>query len=165
MNFFAAIKRRVPVLRTIFGVALACPGSIVLAAAATKIDAPENLIVSQGLQVILALAVTLATIWGLSRLVIKKRWHRNFDQQQIKIIDSLALGARDRVMLIEVENQRVLVASTPGNLRSLHVYEKSAGDTFASALQRATAGGVKNKNAASLAIDKIKHGQTAGSGE
>ena len=106
-------------------------------AAEAQFETPDNLIVSQGLQVVAALALTLATIWGLSRVALKKSWHRNFKQQQIKVLDSVALGSRERVLLIEVDNHQVLIGSTPGQLRALHSFEKAAGTNFEHALKQA----------------------------
>ena len=119
------------------GLILLC---VEVGAAEPKLEAPSNLIVSQGLQVVLALAVTLATIWGLSRVAMKKSWHRSFKQQRIKILDSVALGSRERVLLLEVGNQQILVGSTPGHLRSLHAFEKSAEETFVDTLRKAESG-------------------------
>ena len=125
-------------------VGISCAGTLLfcaeVSAAEPKLEAPSNLIVSQGLQVVLALAVTLATIWGLSRIAMKKSWNRSFKQQRIKVLDSVALGSRERVLLLEVGNQQVLVGSTPGQLRSLHAFEKTAEESFADTLKKAEGG-------------------------
>lgn len=109
----------------------------VAGAAEPKLEAPSNLIVSQGLQVVLALAVTLATIWGLSRVALKKSWHRSFKEQKIKVLDSVALGSRERVLLVEIGNQQVLIGSTPGQLRSLHAFQKDTDEVFSETLKKA----------------------------
>ena len=102
-------------------------------------DAPGKMMAGQLLQVFLALAITLATIWGLSKIVVKKRWNKGSEKQRIKIIDSVAVGTRDRIMLIEVDNQNIVVATTPGRIQSLHSFQKApeekiAEQTFKSAL-------------------------------
>ena len=101
----------------------------------SQLEKPDNLIVSQGLQVVVALGVTLATIWGLSRVALKKSWHRSFKQQQIKVLDSVALGSRERVILIELDDHQVLIGSTPGQLCALHSFEKTQKKNFEQALK------------------------------
>lgn len=94
------------------------------------------------IQVILALAVTLGLIWGLSKIAINKRWAHGAANQRIKVLDSLAVGTRDRIMLIEVDNQNILVASTPGQIRSLHSFEKSRTESFQNVLSAAGSDGI-----------------------
>ncbi len=89
------------------------------------------------LQVVLALVVTLGLIWGLSKIAMNKRWTQRASNQRIKVLDSLAIVTRDRIMLIEVDNQNILVASTPGKIHPLHSFEKSAEGTFQGALRSA----------------------------
>ena len=138
------MEQLVAKLRTVRPAGFSCAGILLFCmevnAAEPKLEAPSNLIVSQGLQVVLALAVTLATIWGLSRIAMKKSWNRSFKQQRIKVLDSVALGSRERVLLLEVGNQQVLVGSTPGQLRSLHAFEKNAEGSFADTLKKAEGG-------------------------
>lgn len=113
----------------LFLIGLKCVFGANAAAAVELPDPSGDMIIGQILQVFLALAVTLATIWGLSKIAMKKRWNKGFEKQRIKILDTLALGTRDRIMLIEVDNQNILVASTPGQIRSLHCFEKRQEDS------------------------------------
>lgn len=105
---------------------------------APDLPVPSNqLFIGQMLQVLLALAVTIAVIWGASKLVIKQRWNRGHGSQKLQIIDSIAIGTRDRIMLIEVENQQIVVASTPGQISALHSFEKSSNGSFQATLSSA----------------------------
>ncbi|MEM7466967.1 MAG: flagellar biosynthetic protein FliO [Pseudomonadota bacterium] len=99
--------------------------------AAPRENVPENLIISQGLQVCVALAVTVGAIWLLSRLAMNKNWHRSSPEKKIRILDSVAIGARDKIVLIEVANQQILLGSTPGQIRPLHTFERPLDGSFA----------------------------------
>ena len=91
--------------------------------------------------------VTLATIWGLSRLAIRKNLHRATDQKRIRLLDSIALGTRERIILLEVEDQRILVASTPGSLHSLHAFAEKRSANFSETLTAQEASLIENPTA------------------
>ena len=42
----------------------------------------------------------------------------------VRIISALSIGPRERIMLLQVGDEQVLVGSTPSSIRSLHVLEK-----------------------------------------
>jgi flagellar protein FliO/FliZ len=71
------------------------------------------------LQVISALAVVLALIVGASWLLHKVRSQALGRGQLIHIESSVSVGTRERVVLIEVAGEWVLVGVTPGHISTL----------------------------------------------
>jgi flagellar protein FliO/FliZ len=71
------------------------------------------------LQVISALAVVLALIVGASWLLQKVRAQGLGGGQLIHIESSVSVGTRERVVLIEVAGEWVLVGVTPGHISTL----------------------------------------------
>lgn len=59
----------------------------------------------------------------------------------IKIIDGVSVGARDRIVLLEVDHRRVLLGVSPGRIQALHVFAAEAGaqPSFADMVERAGA--------------------------
>jgi flagellar protein FliO/FliZ len=53
---------------------------------------------------------------------------KGFGQGQIKLLSGLALGPRERIVLIEVEGECLLVGIVPGQIRTLLRMKKSAED-------------------------------------
>jgi flagellar protein FliO/FliZ len=71
------------------------------------------------LQVISALAVVLALIVGASWLLHKVRSQSLGHGQLIHIESSVSVGTRERVVLIEVAGEWVLVGVTPSHISTL----------------------------------------------
>ncbi|GGC99052.1 flagellar biosynthetic protein FliO [Halopseudomonas salina] len=45
-------------------------------------------------------------------------------RQQIKLVSSLALGPRDRLILIDVAGKQLLLGASPGRITTLHTFEE-----------------------------------------
>jgi flagellar protein FliO/FliZ len=58
--------------------------------------------------------------WLLKRT---NRFHTSANGQ-LKIIAGLALGARERIVLVQVGEQQLLVGITPQQIQTLHVLDK-----------------------------------------
>lgn len=74
--------------------------------------------VSAGLLVVVAAIV--ATAAGLKRLKSLHAAHGS----HMKIIDGISVSTRDRIVLLEVDEQRLLVGISPGRIERLHVFER-----------------------------------------
>lgn len=73
------------------------------------------------LSLILVVISVAVTIW-----MIKKAGRFNHSAfGNLKIIDSLNLGARERLLLIQVAEQQVLVAISPGHIETILVLNKN----------------------------------------
>ena len=87
-------------------------------------------------KVIAALLVTVVAIFLLSGVAKKARWGRSLQGQHLKLIDSMAVGTRDRIMLIEVDHQRIVIGASPGQMRALHSFsiDANTAESFEDAL-------------------------------
>ena len=93
----------------------------------------ELLKVSAGLLVVVAAIVATAAV--LRRL---KSMHAA-SGAHMKIIDGLSVSARERVVLLEVEQQRVLLGISPGRIQTLHVFTAETQPPFVEMVERAAA--------------------------
>lgn len=80
--------------------------------------------VTAGLLVVVAAIV--ATAAGLKRLKSLHAAHGS----HMKIIDGISVSTRDRIVLLEVDEQRLLVGISPGRIERLHVFERSRTPAF-----------------------------------
>jgi len=112
--------RRVPEMA---GLALMCVGLPASAAASTHTEPVgfwELAKVSGGLLVVVAAIVATAAV--IKRLKSMHAAHGS----HIKIIDGVSVSTRDRVVLLEVDQQRVLLGVSPGRIQALHVFGADA---------------------------------------
>jgi flagellar protein FliO/FliZ len=72
-----------------------------------------------GLQLTLGLAVVLAAAVGLSWLLRRHALPRG---GAIQVLGGLPLGARERLLLVEVEQVRLLIGVTATQIQALHVF-------------------------------------------
>lgn len=56
-----------------------------------------------------------------------RRWRdrRNVDSESIEIVSGISLGSKDRVVLLKVGDEQVLVGVSPAGMQSLHVMRHS----------------------------------------
>lgn len=78
-----------------------------------------------GLGVVLATIATIA--WGLKRFGLGRRP----ETQCLKIIDSLALSPRDRILIIEVLDQWIIVGMNGATMTPLHTMSKPSDSELA----------------------------------
>lgn len=113
-----------------------------VAAAATS-PAAEPVGLSKAVQVLGALGLVLVLIFGLAIAAQRMRLGRGASGKHLRVIDALALGARERLLLVDVAGERVLLGVAGGRIERLHVLGASDCD-FPAMLDAAltpTAGG------------------------
>lgn len=76
------------------------------------------------LQAGLALTFVVAVLVGTAWLARKVSGGKGFGQGGLKVIGGVALGPRERIVLIEVGNEWLVVGLVPGQIRTLHRLEK-----------------------------------------
>lgn len=103
--------------------------SLLYAASATPFAAPvQQLPPSPAgglLRVILALLVVLAAVLAAAWLARRMRSFSGGGGSSLELLAQLSLGARERAVLLRVGDCRLLIGVAPGNVRTLHVLEKS----------------------------------------
>ncbi len=100
--------------------ALLAPGA---AAAGSPVGAGQAVQVVAGLGIVLALIALAA--WGTRRL----QGYRGQSAGRIRIVEALPVGARERLLLVEVDDRRVLIGMCPGRIATLHAFPASAAAT------------------------------------
>ena len=91
-------------------------------ALAVDAAAPE---VASGLgQAVLGLAVVLALIWGAAWLMRRVQPRLGSDASVVRLVGSQAVGQRERVVVVEVAEQWLVVGVAPGHVTSLATLPK-----------------------------------------
>lgn len=80
----------------------------------------------------LVLIIIFATAWILRRVGYTQLFHSS----AMKIVSSLSLGARDRVIVIEVGGKQILLAVSPGKIETLYVFESPAVESSSSEFEK-----------------------------
>ena len=92
--------------------------------------------VSFVLRFLLVIAVLGATLWGLKRFG-RMQLQNQSGQASIKLIDSFSLGARQRIILVESDDQRVLVGISPQSITGLGQWPRDRTPEFSDVLRDA----------------------------
>lgn len=88
----------------------------------------DNDITSQLLQTTLGLLVVLAVIVAIGWIVKRFGNLRGGVQGRMKIVGGLSLGTRERVVLLQVGDQQLVLGVAPGQIRTLHVLDQPLTD-------------------------------------
>ena len=72
-------------------------------------------------QMALGLLLVVALIFGLAWLLRRMQVAAPSKGQVIEIIGSRAIGPRDRLLLVQVGKEQILIGHTPGTIKALHV--------------------------------------------
>jgi flagellar protein FliO/FliZ len=78
------------------------------------------------LQATLALLLILGLLFGTAWLARKLSGSKGFGQGGLKIVGGVALGPRERIVLVEVGETWLIIGIVPGQIRTLHQLPKGA---------------------------------------
>jgi flagellar protein FliO/FliZ len=76
------------------------------------------------LQATLALILIIGLLFGTAWLARKLSGGKGFGQGGMKIIGGVALGPRERIVLVEVGDTWLVIGIVPGQIRTLHQLPK-----------------------------------------
>lgn len=76
------------------------------------------------LQATLALTLIIGLLFGTAWLARKLSGGKGFGQGGMKIIGGVALGPRERIVLVEVGETWLVIGIVPGQIRTLHQLPK-----------------------------------------
>jgi len=92
------------------------------AAPESPVRAPDTVgtIVSLGL----GLVAVIAVIYGCAWIIRRMNGMTGMNNNAMKVVSVLGIGARERIALIEVGGQQILLGITPSAIRTLHVFDE-----------------------------------------
>lgn len=117
-------------MKKVLGVVLSMPFSVLAAepiATATAAAAPavSSGVAGQLTQLVFGLLLVLGLIFFLAWLLRRVQQAGPAGKGQvIELIGSRALGPRDRLMLVQVGNEQILLGLSPGSITALHVLKE-----------------------------------------
>ncbi len=93
--------------------------------------------VGQAVQVILGLFLVLGMIVAAAWAARRLQAIRPQGSGQIRVIEGMAIGTREKLLLVEVEGKRVLLGLSPGRIATLHTFSVDSTPQFQDALRAA----------------------------
>lgn len=98
----------------------------VMALERPALSAPPAAVSSGGIvQIIFSLLLVLAAIMAVAWLLKRMNLAQQGTGNVLKVIGSVAIGQRERVILIEVDDTWLVVGVGPGQIRTLHTLAKA----------------------------------------
>lgn len=79
--------------------------------------------ISYALQILVSFLVVIGLILALAWLMRRTGRFGSKNTRILKIVDSLSLGMREKIILVEVNDINIVVGIAPGHIRALHVFE------------------------------------------
>lgn len=116
-------------------------------AASAEAPAPETGVTGGLLQALLGLALVLALIWGAAWVMRRLQPAIGTQHGALKLIASQGVGQRERIVVIEIAEQWLVVGVAPGNVNAIATLPKGVvpptspvTNTFSGLLARARGG-------------------------
>lgn len=104
-------------------------------AAGTPQPAGMDSLIGPALRMLASLAAVLALVAGLAWAAKKLRNAGHLKSGLIEVVSGVSLGAREKVVLLRVGQEQVLVGVSPSGMRALHVIREPAPAPFASYME------------------------------
>ncbi len=114
-------------MKGLLAVLLSLPGVVLAAEPVANAAAPASGggVVGQLMQLVLGLLLVLGLIFFLAWLLRRVQQAGPAGKGQvIELIGSRALSQRDRLVLVQVGNEQILLGLTPGSITALHVLKE-----------------------------------------
>lgn len=70
---------------------------------------------------LLVLAAIVLVVWVLKRMNVARQGSGNL----LKVVGGVAIGQRERIVLVEVQDTWLVVGVGPGQIRTLHTFQKT----------------------------------------
>ncbi|MFC5436789.1 FliO/MopB family protein [Rhodanobacter umsongensis] len=98
-------------------------GTLALMLAAAPAAAPEFNAAGELVRVVLSLLGIIGLILAAGWLTRRMQRRHGVAGRRIRCVESFAVGARDRLLLLDADGKRLLIGMGPGGMRTLHVYD------------------------------------------
>ena len=96
---------------------------LALTLAVAPAAAPEFNAAGELVRVVLSLLGIIGLILAAGWLTRRMQRRHGVAGRRIRCVESFAVGARDRLLLLDADGKRLLIGMGPGGMRTLHVYE------------------------------------------
>lgn len=106
---------------TALGTLLASEAVIAAAQAGAPTPASPGSLGGQLAQMVFGLLLVVGLIFFLAWLLRRMQGAAPRGTQVIEIVGSRAIGPRDRLLLVQVGKEQILIGHTPGSIEALHV--------------------------------------------
>lgn len=100
--------------------------ALLLPLPALAADSPAGIGVGTYVQATLALLLIVGVLFGTAWLARKLSGGKGFGQGGMKVVGGVALGPRERIVLVEVGDDWLVIGIVPGQIRTLHRLPKGA---------------------------------------
>ena len=84
---------------------------------------PEINVGGELVRVVLSLAAIIALIFVAGWFSRRLQARTTPGGRRLRCVETMAVGARDRLMLVDADGKRLLIGMGQGGMRTLHVYE------------------------------------------
>lgn len=99
---------------------------LMLALVAPAVAAPDINVGGELVRVLLSLCGIVALIFAAGWLSRRLQARTTPGGRRLRCVETMAVGARDRLLLIDADGKRLLIGVGPGGMRALHVYDGTA---------------------------------------
>jgi len=79
------------------------------------------------IQMFFGLLLVLGLIFGMAWFIRRMGSFQQVSHGALRILGGLSLGQRERIVLVQVGEQQLLIGLAPGQIRTLHVLDKTVG--------------------------------------
>lgn len=98
-------------------------GTLALMLAAAPVATSEFNAAGELVRVVLSLLGIIGLILAAGWLTRRMQRRHGVAGRRIRCVETFAVGARERLLLLDADGKRLLIGMGPGGMRTLHVYE------------------------------------------
>ena len=106
-------------------------GTLALMLAATPAAMPEFNAAGELVRVVLSLLGIIGLILAAGWLTRRMQRRHGVAGRRIRCVETFAVGARERLLLLDADGKRLLIGMGPGGMRTLHVYDGAPAEPVA----------------------------------
>jgi flagellar protein FliO/FliZ len=106
-------------------------GTLALILAAAPAAVPEFNAAGELVRVVLSLLGIIGLILAAGWLTRRMQRRHGVAGRRIRCVETFAVGARERLLLLDADGKRLLIGMGPGGMRTLHVYDGAPAEPVA----------------------------------
>jgi flagellar protein FliO/FliZ len=106
-------------------------GTLALVLAAAPAATSEFSAAGELVRVVLSLLGIIGLILAAGWLTRRMQRRHGVAGRRIRCVETFAVGARERLLLLDADGKRLLIGMGPGGMRTLHVYDGTPAEPVA----------------------------------